>query len=82
MRSPVRETRGKRIPTEFFFVKEVFGLLSMTLDAVIWHTTLDAPLTRSGYRTENQSRCKHTRKKLAQQVRTEHEQSSHVRWAF
>jgi len=82
MRSPVREMWGKRIPTKFFVVEEVFGLLSMTLDAVTRHTTLDAALTRSGCRTKNQSCCEHTRKKPVQQVGTKHEQSSHVRWAF
>ena len=37
----------KRIRTELLVVEEVFGLLSMTFDAVIGHTTLDTALTWS-----------------------------------
>lgn len=81
MRSPVREMWGKRILTEFLLVEEVLGLLSVTLDAVIWHTTLDAPLTWSCCRTKkkNSHVVSTLNKRLAQQVGTRHEQSSHVR---
>jgi hypothetical protein len=65
MRSSVREMWEKRILTKFLVVEEIFGLLSVTLDAVGWHTTLNAPLTGSCCRTKNQSCCEHTRKKLA-----------------
>lgn len=65
MRSPVREGVGKRILAEFLVVEEVFGLLSMTFDAVIWHTTFYAALTRSCCRTRNQSCCEHLKKTCA-----------------
>ena len=79
MRSPVREMWEKRILTEFHVVEEIFSLLSVTLDAVVWHTTLDTPLTWSCCGTKNQSCYEHTRKKLAQRVEAKYEQSSHVR---
>jgi len=82
MRSLVARFLGKRIQTEFLVVEEVFGFLSMTFNAVIWHTTLDAALTRSCCRTANQVYCEHTRKKPAQQAGAEHGPSSQVRWAF
>ena len=74
---------GKRIQTKLLVVEEVFGLLSVTFYAVVWHTALDAALARSCWRTTNRLCYEYAiYKKLAQQVRTEHEQSSHVRWAF
>ena len=47
MRSPISEMSGNRVRTEFFVVEEVFGLLSVTFNAVVWHTTLYAALTGS-----------------------------------